>query len=64
MKLTIFSAMGLGVLFAALLLIWEEVSITTRGISSEASTFWFTAFSLLAIAIYSVAVLAAPDNAD
>jgi len=62
MKLTLFSAMGLGVILAALLLVWEEVSITARGISSEASTFWFTTFSLLAILIYSIAVLRAPDN--
>lgn len=62
MKLSIFSAMGVGVLLAALLLVWEEVTITARGISSEADTVWFTVFSLLAILIYSLAILMAPDN--
>lgn len=62
MKLSVFSAMGIGVILAALLLIWEEVSVTTRGMASFASTFWFTALSLIAIMIYSVAVMKAPDN--
>ncbi|MEM0120200.1 MAG: hypothetical protein QW514_07475 [Thermoprotei archaeon] len=62
MKLTMFRAMGLGVLFAAVFLAWLEIDLTLRGAGSFRDTFWFTLFSLIAIAIFSLLVLRSPDN--
>ncbi|MDG6933159.1 MAG: hypothetical protein JRN68_00505 [Nitrososphaerota archaeon] len=62
MKFTLFSAMALGVLLAAMLLVWEEVGITLRGSSSFSNALWFTVFSLLAILVFVVFMARAPDN--
>lgn len=62
MRLSMFRAMGLGVLLAALFLVWEEVDLTLHGVGTFGDTVWFTVFSLLAIAIFSILVLRSPDN--
>jgi len=62
MRFTAFSAMAVGVLLAAMLLVWEEVGITVRGSSSVSNTFWFTIFSLGAIALFAYMMMKAPDN--
>jgi hypothetical protein len=54
--------MGLGVVFAALLLVWEEVSVTVHGVATFNNTFWFTLFSLSALALFAYMVFKAPDN--
>lgn len=62
MRITMFGAMGIGVVFAALLLAWEEVSVTLHGYGTFAQTLPFTLFSLLAILLFGIFVLRAPDN--
>ncbi len=62
MKLTMFRAMGLGVVMAAIFLAWLEVDLTLRGLGALRDTLWFTVFSLVAIAVFGILVLRAPDN--
>lgn len=62
MKVTMFGAMGIGVALAAALLVWEEVSVTLHGYGTFAQTLPFTVFSLLAILLFAIFILRAPDN--
>lgn len=60
--LTMFRAMSIGLLAAALLLVWEELSVTLHGSATLGQTIWFTVFSLAALLIFYIAILKAPDN--
>jgi len=61
-KLSMFGAMTLGVVLAAILLVWEEFSVTLHGEASFYPTLGFTSLSLLAILLFAVLMLKAPDN--
>lgn len=62
LKLSMFNAIGIGLLVAALLLVWEGLSVMLHGEASFSQTFWFTMFSIVALAIFALAMLKAPDN--
>lgn len=62
MRLSMFGAMGLGVLLAALFLVWLELDLTLKGMGVFGQTVWFTVFSVLAIAVFVALVARAPDN--
>ncbi|MEM0075587.1 MAG: hypothetical protein QXT39_06610 [Conexivisphaerales archaeon] len=62
MKISMYRAMGIGMLLAALLLVWEELSVTLHGAATFSSTFWFTLFSIIAMIIFAYAIHIAPDN--
>jgi hypothetical protein len=44
-----FNAIGVGLQVAALLLVWEELSVMLHGEASFSQTFWSTMFSIVAL---------------
>lgn len=62
MKLTMFGAMGLGLILAALFLAWMELDLTFRGLGTFRDVAPFTLFSLIAILVFALMVARAPDN--